>query len=207
MPKLDSNLSSRFQQQLHFIIEIDKVKQIIRQTLLMDSSKQENDAEHSWHMAVTLFVLAEYANEKYLDLIKAVKMVLIHDLVEIDAGDTYAYDENAHHDKDEREQKAAKRIFGLLPDDLRIEFTQIWEEFEAGETAEAKFVGAIDRFMPILHNYKTNGKQWLKHGVTADTVLKRNNPVKEGSETLWNEVLRMVDDARRKGYLLNGPKK
>ena len=202
MPKSNNHSITRFQKQLNFIIEIDKIKTIIRQTLLMDSSKQENDAEHSWHMAVSLFILDEYANEKDLDLIKAVKMALIHDVVEIDAGDTFAYDKKAHEDKEEREKKAAERIFGLLPDDVRAEYIALWEEFELGETPEAKYVGAIDRFMPVLHNCITKGKQWEKHGVTADMVLERNKPIEDGSQFLWDEVTRMVEVAKKDGYLL-----
>ncbi|WP_066630075.1 HD domain-containing protein [Labilibacter marinus] len=201
MPKNLNFLASRFQQQLSFITEIDQLKQIIRQTLLLDSSKQENDAEHSWHMAVSIIILAEYANEKELDILKCVKMALIHDVVEIDAGDTYAYDEMAHQDKEEREQKAAQRIFGLLPPDLNKEYTDLWYEFEKGETKEAKYTGAVDRYMPVLHNYKTQGKQWVKHNISADMVLKRNKPIEEGSAFLWNEVKQMVAKAQSKGFL------
>lgn len=151
----------KFKQILDFVIEVDKVKQIVRQTLLMDQSRQENDAEHSWHMALVLFLFSDFTNHKNLDMQKSVKMALIHDVVEIDAGDTYAYDVKAHHDKEERELSAAKRIFGLLPVEMRSEWMNLWQEFEAGESPEAKYVGAIDRFMPILHNSKqavNNGK-------------------------------------------------
>ncbi len=191
----------KFQKQLRFIIELDRVKQIIRQTLLLDSSRQENDAEHSWHMALALFVFKEYANDQNLDMIKAVKMALIHDVVEIDAGDTFAYDQDAHKDKEEREVKAAKRIFGILPDDLKQEFIALWQEFEEGKSAEAMYVGAIDRFMPIMHNYKTDGKAWKKHQVTAEMVTTRNQPIENGSAFLWEQVLIMIDEAKNKGIL------
>ncbi|TLX77770.1 HD domain-containing protein [Labilibacter sediminis] len=190
-----------FENIIRFIIEIDKVKQIVRQTLLMDQSRHENDAEHSWHMALALFLLKDYASYEELDLVKAVKMVLIHDIVEIDAGDTYAYDIQANHDKYERELKAAKRIFGLLPEDLQNEFMSLWQEFEEGNSPEAQFVGAVDRFMPILHNYKTQGMQWKKHQVTTKMVEERNKPIQQGSEFLWQKVLDIIEDSKQKGFL------
>ncbi len=202
MPKtIFPELNHRFKQQLDFIIEIDRLKKVVRQTLLMDSSKQENDAEHSWHMALSILLLEEYAILKNVNLLKSVKMALIHDIVEIDAGDTFAYDEKAHHDKTERELKAADRIFGLLPEDQYLSYKNLWLEFEEGKTPEAAFAGAIDKFMPILHNYITEGKQWKKHKVTAEMVLKRNAPIKNGSEVLWSIVENLVDDAVVKGYL------
>ena len=193
--------TDRFRKQLAFIEEIDKVKQIIRQCSLLDESRQENDAEHSWHMAVAMFLFQEYANDTDFDMVKAFKMVLIHDIVEIDAGDTFAYDEAAHHDKEARELKAAHRIFGLLPDDVEDELKKLWLEFEEGLSKEARYVTAIDRFMPLYHNYRTKGKAWLKHGVTAEMVLTRNANIKEGSVFIWEEVVRIVADAKQCGYL------
>ena len=149
--------------QVSFITEIDKLKTIQRQTLLLDGSRQENDAEHSWHLAMMVVVLAEYSNRP-IDVARVVKMVLVHDVVEIDAGDTFAYDEGAHHDKEAREQTAADRLFGLLPKDQAMEMRALWDEFEAGETADAQFANAVDRMQPVLHNALTGGKQWLKHG-------------------------------------------
>jgi len=190
-----------FKKQLDFIIEVDKLKQIIRQTLLTDSSRQENDAEHSWHMALAIFIFQEHAKIQPLDMVKAVKMVLIHDVVEIDAGDTFAYDLEAHSDKEERENKAAERIFGLLPEEQKQEYINIWREFEEGKSNEAKFVGAVDKFMPILHNYLTQGKQWKKHGVSAEMVQKRNSPIQQGSDVLWEKVLEMIEEGKEKGFL------
>lgn len=191
----------RFQQQLGFLTEIDKLKSITRQTLLMDGETNENDAEHSWHLAMAVMILHEHGEAKHVDLLKVMKMVLIHDIVEIDAGDTYAYDEGAHYDKEEREQKAAKRLFGLLPEDQAAELRLLWEEFEAVQTSEAKLANALDRFMPMWHNYQTKGKQWQKHGVTQQMVLKRNESIKYGSTVLWEFAKQMVTEAVEKGYL------
>ncbi len=200
----DDILSSRFEKQLRFIFEVDKIKKIVRQTLLLDSSRQENDAEHSWHMSLAIFVLSEHSNFTNVDLAKAVKMALIHDIVEIDAGDTFAYDAKGYEDKAEREQKAAERIFGLLPDDQKKEYISVWNEFELGQSPEAKFVGAIDKFMPIMHNYLTNGQQWNKHHVSGQMVKKRNAPMKGGSLKLWNHVEKVVDEAVEKGIIEKG---
>src|SRR5438105_4045656 len=161
----------RLSQQLRFLIEIDRAKQILRQTLLMDSSRQENDAEHSWHMAVMAVLLAEYAVEPQIDLLHVLKMILIHDIVEIDAGDTFVYDTTGHLDKLDRERTAADRIFALLPADLGVEMRGLWDEFEAQETPEARYAAALDRFHPLLHNLETEGGAWRKHGITRDRVI------------------------------------
>ncbi len=192
---------NQLHQQLNFLTEIDQLKTITRQTLLMNGEKQENDAEHSWHLAMAVMILQEHGNDHQIDLAKVIRMVLIHDIVEIDAGDTYAYDEAAHHDKAARELKAADRIFGLLPADQAQEMKDLWLEFEATQTPEAKLANALDRFMPMWHNYKTKGKQWQKHGVTEQMVLKRNRSIEEGSAALWAFAKEMVADAVEKGYL------
>ncbi|MGI6358145.1 MAG: HD domain-containing protein [Bacillota bacterium] len=193
----------RLDRQLQFILEADRVKQVIRRTLLLDGSRLENDAEHSWHAALAAMVLSEYANQPELDLGRVIKMLTIHDMVEIDAGDTYAYDEAAHLDKEERELKAAERIFGLLPEDLGAEMRGLWDEFEAQDTPEAKFAGAMDCFMPLLHNYVTQGAQWRKHGVSRDQVLARNHArIAGGSTGLADYVRQLVAEAVEKGYLL-----
>lgn len=195
----------RFNKQLNFIIEIDKLKQILRRTILMDSSRRENDAEHMWHMAVSAILFMEYSNNsKDLDILKVMKMVVLHDIVEIYAGDTFAYDEQGHLDKEERERESADKIFGLLPADQESEFRSLWDEFEASETIEAKYAKAIDRFMPILHNYITKGKQWHNFGVTSDKVLAKNKTIEEGSEFLWEYVKHMVEDGIKKGYFPEG---
>ncbi|MDF2987149.1 MAG: metal dependent phosphohydrolase [Eubacterium sp.] len=142
----------RFNRQIEFIAEIDKVKQILRNTILMDASRRENDAEHTWHMAMGAMILSEYANEKSLDMLKVFEMILLHDIVEIDAGDTFAYANVNLQEKAEKEKRAAERIFGLLPADLADKLIKTWDEYEAADTPEAQFAQAMDSFMPILHN-------------------------------------------------------
>ena len=191
---------SIFKSQIEFILEIDKLKTITRKTLLLDSSRVENDAEHSWHIAISALVLSEYANNQNLDILKCIKMLLIHDLVEIDAGDTFAYDEKAKKGKFEREKKAAERIFAILPEKQKSEYKDLWMEFELNICDEAKFAHSIDSFLPILHNYKTRGKQWQNYKVTPDKVLIRNKFIKEGSETIWCYIEEIVEDSIKKKY-------
>lgn len=193
--------NERLERQIEFITEIDKLKHIKRQTILMDGSRKENDAEHSWHLGVMAMLLSEHAADKDLDLLKVMKMVLIHDLVEIDAGDTYCYDEKGNEDKAEREQKAADRIFNILPEDQAREMRALWEEFEERKTAEAQFAAALDRFQPLLHNYKTKGKSWREHGVTKDKVLKRKESIESGSAILWKCAEKFINESVEKGYL------
>ena len=191
----------RLQRQLDFIVEIDRAKQILRNTILMDASRRENDAEHTWHMAVAAVVLSEYSNDGRLDIGKTLKMILIHDIVEIDAGDTFAYGNTDPQEKARKEAVAARQIFGLLPEEQRDEFLSLWEEFEAGATPEARFANAMDSFMPILHNYRTQGLQWQRLKVTSDRVLKRNRHMEKGSKELWEYIQGIVKDAVEKGYL------
>lgn len=190
----------RLERQLAFVREIDKVKQILRQTVTLDASRQENDAEHSWHLAVMALILEEHA-EQAVDLTKVVKMVLVHDLVEIDAGDTFAYDEVGAQDKEERERKAADRIFYLLPEDQAKEVDDLWTEFELRETVEAKYAAALDRFQPLMHNYLTKGVAWKRHGIRRDQVIDRNRHIEEGSPALWAYARRMIDESVEMGYL------
>ncbi len=191
----------RLQKQIEFVVEIDKIKHILRKTLLMDGTRHENDAEHSWHLGVMAILLSEYSNKKDLDVLRVLKMVLVHDIVEIDAGDTFCYDEKRYLDKREREEKAADRIFGILPDDQAREIRDLWEEFEECETPEARFANALDRFQPLLHNYITRGRSWKEHGITRDRVINRNKPIQEGSRQLWAYVEKLVEDSVDKGYL------
>ena len=193
-------VDERFKKQIQFILEIDKVKQVFRQTYLLDKKRKENDAEHSWHFALVVILLAEYANEK-IDILKTVKMALIHDLVEIDAGDTIVYDVEARKAKEAVEEKAAERIFGLLPDDQGREMLDLWKEFEVRETPEARFAAAIDRLQPMLNNYFTDGIAWQEHGITADQTLARNEHMGKGSEKLWEYAQKFVDDAVKKEFL------
>lgn len=184
----EPRVSERLQRQLEFCREIDKEKFIGRQTYLSDGERKENDAEHAWHMAVMTVLLSEYANEK-IDVLKTITMLLIHDIVEIDAGDTYAYDEEAKKTQHQRETAAADRIFGILPDDQRDKFRGLWEEFEAGKTPEAKFAHTMDNFQPTLLNDMTNGKSWLERGVHLSQILERNKNTELGSKKLWNYSL------------------
>jgi putative hydrolases of HD superfamily len=191
----------RLARQIQFIAEVDKLKEIFRQTLCTQSRRQENDAEHSWHLALIVLVLAEHSNVPALDMLRVLKMLIIHDLVEIDAGDTFAYDLARMADQRERETRAADRIFGLLPDDQHREFRELWEEFEARQTPEAKFAAAVDRFQPMLLNCLTNGAAWQRHGVTSDRVIARNQHIAEGSAALWDYARQMIDDAVAAGNL------
>ena len=193
-------MTDRLQQQIAFLLEIDQLKQIFRQTYLIDGSRKENDAEHSWHFAMFALILSEYAPEP-VDVLKVIKMALVHDLVEIDAGDTYLYDEAGNADKAEREEKAANRIFALLPEDQGKELRALWEEFESKESEEAKFAGALDRFQPFLHNCNTNGKAWKEHGITADRVLDSNSHIAVGAPVLWERVKVLVDEMVTEGFL------
>ena len=190
----------RLARQLDFIVEIDRLKGILRRTVLTDRSRLENSAEHSWHIAVMALVLAEHS-EREIDVLKVLKMLLVHDLVEIDAGDTFCYDTQANADKAEREERAAERIFGLLPDDQRTELRSIWEEFEARKTAESRFANALDRLQPMLHNYLTSGHSWREHGIQKPQVIERNQPIEEGSSVLWKVARRFLDDAEVLGFL------
>src|SRR5262245_7397588 len=165
--------AERFNRQIAFVLEVDKLKSIVRRTYLLNADRAENTAEHSWHLAIMAMLLAEHANEP-VDVTRVIKMVLVHDIVEIDAGDTYFYDTTAALDKAERERAAAERIFGILPEDQCEELRELWEEFEAATTADARFALALDRFIPQLHNYHTQGRSWAEHGITADQVLERN---------------------------------
>ncbi|NGQ94182.1 HD domain-containing protein [Brevibacillus sp. SYP-B805] len=191
----------RLEQQIRFLLEIDQLKQVMRQSLLADQSRRENDAEHSWHLAMMALVLAEYAQEPQLDLPHVIRMLLIHDLVEIYAGDTYAYDEKGYLDKAEREQNAAKRLFSLLPDDQAEAFHALWEEFERGETPEARFANVCDRLQPLLLNYQTQGAVWQKHGITSDMVMKRMQPIADNGGELWEYVRGLIQSAVDNSYL------
>lgn len=190
----------RLEQQLEFLLEIDKLKQILRRNYLTDGSRRENDAEHSWHLALMAILLSEYAREE-VDLLKVMKMVLIHDIVEIDAGDTYCYDDVPEAERVEQERRGAERIFGLLSPEQGRELLELWEEFEAGQTPEARFAEALDRFQPMLHNYVTEGDSWKKNGVTVEMVLHRNRKIGDGAPALWEYAKEMLEDAIEKGYL------
>ena len=193
----------RLEKQIRFIVEIDKVKNIFRQTYLADAGRKENDAEHSWHIALMAYLLQEYA-EKPVDVSKVMLMVLIHDLVEIDAGDTYAYDDAGAETKRAREEAAADRIFGLLPEDQGKYFRELWEEFEAYESPEGKYAHLLDNFQPLLLNDASGGLSWQEHQVKKSQIYKRNEKIEETSETIWNcmkEIVRQRAISRISGAL------
>lgn len=193
-------MKKRLEQQISFILEIDKLKSIIRRTYLLNESRLENTAEHSWHVALAVLLLSEYAPQQ-IDAARACKMMLIHDIIEIDAGDTFLYDESGNEDKAEREQLAADRLFNILPNDQAVELRTLWDEFEARQTPEAKFARGLDRLMPLMHNYYTHGSTWKLHKVTSDMVLKQNTIIQDASPELWEFALFIIRDAIEKGYL------
>lgn len=190
---------ARLAAQIGFIVEIDRLKHVLRRSLLTDGSRRENDAEHSWHMAVMAMVLAEHAAEP-VEIGRVVRMLLVHDLVEIDAGDTFLYDTVAAADQEEREQRAADRIFGLLPAEQEKEFRALWDEFEARATPDAKFARALDRLQPMLHNFLTQGGSWKEYGVRPEQVLARKRLIADGAPALWALAETLVAEAVRKGY-------
>lgn len=193
-------VNERLKRQLDFILELDKLKYITRQSYVADGSRHENDAEHSWHLALMAMLLSEYAEEA-VNVLHVIKMVMIHDAVEIDAGDTYAYDTAGNATKRAREEKAADRIFNILPEDQAKEMRDIWEEFEAGETPEAKFANALDRIQPIILNDISGGKAWREHEIAASQVLGRNVNTHLGSETLWEYTKALVEKNQELGNL------
>ncbi len=190
----------RFKKQIAFILEADKEKNILRQTHINGYSRQETDAEHAWHMAMMVYLLQEYANEKF-DVAKAMMMALVHDIVEIDAGDTYAYDSVGAQSSKQKEAQAAERIFGILPDDQRKELQALFEEFEACETAEAKFVRTMDNFQPLLLNDSNNGADWRLHGVKKTQVVNRQIKSNLGSSAVWEYTQSLIEKNVQKGNI------
>ena len=193
-------MDRRLHEQIEFLCAIDELKRVERQTTLLDGSRRENSAEHSWHLALYAMVLAEYGGD--LDVGRVLRMVLVHDIVEIDAGDTYIYDEQGQATKEERERQAADRLFALLPDDQAGVLRAAWDEFEERETPEARFAYAIDRLQPLLHNHRTGGAAWRRHGITADQVYDKNHPIGDGAPRLWELARRIVETSVQRGDLL-----
>jgi putative hydrolase of HD superfamily len=199
-----SDPAGRISRQLRFVVEVDRLKTVLRQTLLTDGSRQENSAEHSWHLALMAALLAEHAGAE-VDVARTMKMVLVHDVVEIDAGDAFCYDAAANVGKEERERRAAERIFGLLPAEQAAELHTLWEEFEAGETADARFAVALDRLQPLLQNIHSGGGSWRAHGIARAQVLRRMDPIRTGAPALWPQVLAVVEQAVAAGHLREDP--
>jgi putative hydrolases of HD superfamily len=195
------NPIKRLARQIEFIAECDKLKEVFRQTLNTQSRRAENDAEHSWHLCLCVIVLAEHANAPNLDVLRVLKMLIVHDLVEIDAGDTFAYDVAAMANQHEREVVAAERIFGLLPPDQGAEFRALWDEFEAKTTAASKFATAVDRFQPMLLNCRLNGAGWNRHGITHERIVARNRQIADGCDELWRYAEKMLQEIVDGGHL------
>lgn len=202
---MESWQDNRLSRQIEFVKEIDKLKGVYRRTLIMDGSRHENTAEHTWHIAMLAMVLHEHVPEPKPDLSHVIRLMLVHDIVEIDAGDTFAYDAVGYTDKEEREMAAAKRIFGLLPDDQANEIMSLWREFEEMKTTEAVFAAAMDRMMPVLHNYYTEGHSWKQHSVTRAQVLKRMEPVRLASPKLFAFIEELLQSAVERGILIDAP--
>jgi putative hydrolase of HD superfamily len=196
-PRLDG---PRLADQLAFLLEADRLKQVERRTTIVGGERRENSAEHSWHLALFALVLAEYADES-VSLPRVLMMLLLHDLVEIDAGDTFIYDEAGLASKSERETAAATRLFGLLPAEQGIELRALWEEFEARQTPDARFAGALDRLQPVLLNHANDGGGWREHGIEARRVRAVNGHIAEGSAALWVAALARIDDAVVRGFI------
>jgi len=195
--------NERLERQIEFILEIDRLKTVLRRTVLTDRSRNENSAEHSWHLAMMAILLAEHAVAP-IDLKKVLEMLLVHDLVEIDAGDTFCYDTEANRDKEERERLAAERIFGLLPEDQSWRLHELWQEFEARQTVDARFANALDRMQPMLSNLATLGHSWREHGISHAQVVERNAPMADGSASLWSYMKKRLDQAVADGLLAGG---
>lgn len=195
--------NSRLDQQISFIEYIDKLKYITRKTRLFGSGRHENDAEHSWHLAMMALVLKEHSNEQ-VDLLKVIKMLLIHDIVEINAGDVFLYDTTKNHDNIEEELKAAKEIFGMLPAEQANELINIWLEFEEGETAEARYAHSLDRLEPIMQNASNDGGTWAEFQVPYSTVIHKTQKIEKGSNVLWSYAKELIDDNHAKGIIPNG---
>ena len=202
MNTIDINHNNRLENELNFIIEIDKTKNILRKTKLFDGSRFENDAEHSWTICVMALLLQKYSNFT-VDIEKVIKMLLIHDIVEIDTGDTLVYSSAREGVKND-EKKAAERIFGLLDEDQKEYFIELWIEFEAKETNEAKFAAVFDRLEPLIQNYITEGYAWKNHNITYDMIIEKNKHIENGSKEIWEFVLKLLEKALSKGYIKTG---
>lgn len=194
-------LNERIKKDIEFIVELDKMKTILRQTKIIGKDQREDDAQHSWHISLMAMVLSEYANEE-VDTFKVIKMLLTHDLVEIYAGDTFCYDKKGNDDKRERELEAAKKIYGMLDEDKGKELRALWDEFEEMKTPEALFAASMDRMQPMLSNYYNEGGTWDKHNVSKSDIYKRISPVEKSSHRLWEFMTNIIEDARERGLIV-----
>ena len=192
---------TRLQKQLRFLVEVDQMKNVLRQTLLVDKSRRENDAEHSWHFALMAMLLSEYADGSKVDFYRVLRMALVHDLIEVYAGDTFAYDKKGNEDKEEREKKAADKLFGMLPEDQGKEIRDLWEEFDQMETPDAQYAASIDRLQPLINNYMTQGHTWHIGTVTSKDVYARAAIIEKASPELWKVVQFIIKDSIEKGWL------
>lgn len=191
----------KLKKQIEFLVEIDKMKNVFRKTVLIDKSRRENDAEHSWHFAMLAMVLSEYSSEK-VDVNKVIRIALVHDLVEVYAGDTFAYDDEAKKDKEKREREAAEKLFGILDSEQGKYLRSLWDEFEQKESIEAKYANVCDRFQPLIHNYLTDGFTWKEGNVRSSQVLERMDIIRETAPELWKVVTGIVDESVKTGILL-----
>ncbi|MBL4575206.1 MAG: HD domain-containing protein [Opitutaceae bacterium] len=194
-------MKTRLEQQMQFILEADQLKNIFRQSRVIQDRRPENDAEHSWHLSLMILLLSEHVDKEKINILQVLKMIIIHDIVEIDAGDTFAYDTEGQKTQAAREQKAAERLFGLLPSDQAKEFHALFNEFEAKKTPEARFAAAVDRIQPLLLNFNTEGAAWKQHGITISQAMERNRHIEDASVELWNYVKKLLEEAVVKGYL------
>lgn len=192
---------NRLEQQMRFLVEVDKMKSVYRRTILIDKTRRESDAEHSWHFALMAMLLAEYADPEKVDCARVIRMALVHDLIEIYAGDTFAYDVQGNQDKRQRETEAADKLFALLPEDQAAEIRALWEEFVAMETPDAQYAAAIDRLQPFLNNYLTQGHTWGLGGVKSAQVYERMDPIRVALPEVWPFVDKMIQESIEKGYL------
>lgn len=199
--QLAHGVDERLGQQITFLLELDRLKTIIRRSLIIEGSRYENTAEHSWHLAMLAMVLADRAGPD-VDVLRAIKLVLVHDIVEIDAGDVYIYDEEARVDKEANEQSAADRLFGLLPADQAAELRALWDEYEARDTPTGRFAYAIDRLQPLLLNAASGGRAWVENGINESQVRRVNGPIQEGSEELWQLAQAIIDEGVASGVLI-----
>ena len=191
---------NRLEQQMRFLVEVDKMKSVYRRTILIDKTRRESDAEHSWHFALMAMLLAEYADPEKVDCARVIRMALVHDLIEIYAGDTFAYDVQGNQDKRQRETEAADKLFALLPEDQAAEIRALWEEFDAMETPDAQYAAAIDRLQPFLNNYLTQGHTWGLGGVKSAQVYERMDPIRVALPEVWPFVDKMIQESIEKGY-------